>query len=231
MIGDNLPVHLNAPNDAAVGIGASARYMMMVPSLGVTVVSIGASDGWTQQCSRGYDDAWPLTLLWASMAPALAGVTAARPPAPGAAAGATPRPARHAASASVSVSRAGGSAPPPAAALAAAPGKSGACNCKCSNDRGNGRCFAVAPGVPAPKRAAYCVGAVVGNESTAAPLGLRNAEFCPASGVVKQCRYPEDAHRDLCAGQCGSDFAGPQWTCTQLRACAPAAGTQGAYGG
>ena len=54
-----------------MAMGAYAKYLFVVPSLNVTVVSMGLTFGKSSGCPGGYDDSYTLSLIWRALAPAL----------------------------------------------------------------------------------------------------------------------------------------------------------------
>ena len=81
-----------APADTVVAMGNLAKYMLAIPSLNVTVVSIGHSSGVSLACDGGYDDAQTLSVIWDAIASAVGNpLAASRDPVKKAARG--PRPA------------------------------------------------------------------------------------------------------------------------------------------
>lgn len=94
LIGAGIAGAERAPRDLAIGMGQSAKFYLVVPSQGLTVVSLGLSWSSSSQCplgdyplgpnvtlqngtvvstagdvanSRGYDDTWGSTQLWRSI--------------------------------------------------------------------------------------------------------------------------------------------------------------------
>lgn len=72
MIGENVPGKLAAaPNDTVVAMGNYAKYLIVIPSLDVAIVTIGHTAGYSAECDRAYDDAQTLSLIWDALAPAM----------------------------------------------------------------------------------------------------------------------------------------------------------------
>lgn len=75
MIGENVfgPDNLApAPDDFAVAMGNFAKYLVVIPSLNLTFVTLGQSSGASKECVSCYDDAQTLSLVWDALEPAVA---------------------------------------------------------------------------------------------------------------------------------------------------------------
>jgi hypothetical protein len=72
-IGDSFPDSdwHPAPSDLVFGMGQFAKYMYVLPSSNLTVVSIGQSYGQSQDCDGAYNDGFTLSLVWRVMEAAL----------------------------------------------------------------------------------------------------------------------------------------------------------------
>ena len=71
IIDDNTPAGLpKAPYDLMMGQGLAGKYMFMVPSMNLTVVTMGNSQPTSSTCANGYDDSFLVALAWNAMAAA-----------------------------------------------------------------------------------------------------------------------------------------------------------------
>jgi hypothetical protein len=154
-----------APADMAISVGNMAKYMLVLPSARMVVVSMGSSWGSSAACDvnifPNYDEALTGTTLWQALRPALLPQ--------GGATGATPGPAGRAGETRATEAGVvgelgeGEGQPEHRAALAGLPAltqsvaaKGGACYCYCPPDTAEGSCFAVGPNDPAA-RAGGCL--------------------------------------------------------------------------
>ena len=209
IIGSQGPGLARAPADTLIVMGQDAKYLIVVPSLNISVVTLGQTSGTSLQCEGAYDDAATLSVIWDQLSSAVTPRRAPAPePAPAPTLGGVLPPSRRA-TGGVRGRGGGGStegAAAAAAAAAAGPPYMGSCSCVCGQN-GFGKCF----NVPAatPPTTPYDCSTVPGWTLPNAPLE-RAAEYCPASGVMQACRYPADASVGVCAKGC-----------VQLHACRP----------
>ena len=189
-----------APEDVALGMGWLGQYMVIVPSRNLSIVSLGATWGSSQQCtlgdtrpaspavSDGYDDAWTASVLYnaldAATDPARSGqhdddahILSAPPPrdeplvADRMHASRSDGPAME-----LIAEKAGGGG----VARAGAPSTPyGSCSCACPPGRGFGGCY----DLQSPPRGSTDI------ERCAAFLPLAPRD-CPLVGVVRQCASP-----------------------------------------
>lgn len=192
-----------APSDVAMAMGWLGQYMYIVPSRNLTIASLGASWGSSQQCplgnakatdpvyNDGYDDAFSASVLWGAIDNAT-------------------RPATRTTSTNMSISvvhllthpiptsngpmgpsnqlapvrsipprrrqRARGTDGHQSLARPLARSLAtggGSCSCKCPPGRGFGRCYDVPAGT-----------------ATCASVVTKAADDCPSVGVPRQCAWP-----------------------------------------
>jgi hypothetical protein len=60
IIGSNNPALARAPFDTGIGMGNFAKYILVIPSLNTTVVTMGHTYGKSSSCPGAYDDAFSL---------------------------------------------------------------------------------------------------------------------------------------------------------------------------
>lgn len=164
------------PADLAMMQGGDGQYAFVVPSLNVTVVTLGMSRPDSARCAGAYDDAWGAGVVWSIVAPGVA-------PARGAGTPAAPPPPTEAAA----------HAPPPGSVdSGAAPLWVGSCQCDCPKGAGFGWCFNVgAASAPAPPGGVDAcarippqspVGVLLSSAAAFCPRLVRNVECDPTDG-------------------------------------------------
>mmetsp|Transcript_1189 Transcript_1189/g.3332 ORF Transcript_1189/g.3332 Transcript_1189/m.3332 type:complete len:472 (-) Transcript_1189:160-1575(-) len=195
IIDDNTPAGLpRAPYDLMMGQGEGGEYMFMVPSLNLTVVTMGSSYPRSKICSDGYDDAFTVSLAWNAISGAFV------PTAERAATAALTAPER---AAGGSPARPGpplrpvdGAAEPRqrrqsrAAAATDTAQMAGSCQCDCPSGQGFGRCFNV-PSADIPPHVDPNLPTFrcshLGPNSTVGRKILSPAAFCPMLGMTVNC--------------------------------------------
>ena len=210
MIGDNIEGTIPAPNDVGVGMGWAARYIIAIPSQNLTIISIGTSLGWADNCWGGYDDSYTVSLVWNTIAKALkpsefVRAKYLRAELAGELATVVTKPMgkRHRGKTAGAVVQ---------ETLGEGESFAGSCTCLCAPGMGYGRCFNMKVG-PKPATAASC-NKIPGFTTNASSPYFKQAEYCAAAGTPKQCKYPQDKDVDMCPGANNR----------QVRACAPVAG-------
>jgi CubicO group peptidase (beta-lactamase class C family) len=190
--------HAHMPYDLGEAMGQYAQYTFMVPSLNVTVVSMGHSNMLSADCwEGGYDDAWQSALAWRLIAPALQTAEAPSTTPPGPMSTTKPTPSKLEAMAA-----AGADQPTPTDAVEQLPVGS-SCSCDCPDSSGEGTGFGVCVDVPAdaaPSNAS--------REDACSQLreGSRVREFlmsaapahCPQQGQSIECDPRRDVPGSLC---------------------------------
>lgn len=189
MIGDGITSQ-TAPRDLVLGMGQSAKYLMVVPSQGMAAVTLGLSWGSSQLCpmgkidaggrrmpngtilpqgttlnSNGYDDGFVAGQIWR----AIGNISSIRVDARGEAKHAVevaPLPTTHAPLFSPRLaSQSGGNSS----------SSGGSCYCSCPPGMGFGACF----NMPSTAKQGDCLA-----------VSKRAAEVCPAHGMPRQCHNP-----------------------------------------
>eukprot|EP00039_Didymoeca_costata_P003159 m.65612 g.65612 ORF g.65612 m.65612 type:complete len:641 (-) comp11747_c0_seq2:99-2021(-) len=246
MVGDNIKGSIPAPSDLAVAMGQWARYMVMVPSLNLSIVSIGTTDGWSTKCWGGYDDAFMVAMVWESLAEAV--TTKEEQETLKSLLGKkksdkkflTTVEQTENSTSTTSVIMAHSSpnvhkkrknrklgtlAHYDSNDLASFASKTyaGSCSCNCNPWQGNGRCFNV-PIDLAPKvysdPSETCDNILKDNEAKRKllPWNAKNSDYCIELGITKQCNYPADKHTNLCTEDA---FVFMPYPCRQVSPCAP----------
>ena len=156
IVGDSFPDsdYHYAPEGLSFGMGQWAKYMYVLPSANLTVVSMGQSKGGSLDCQTAYNDGYTLSLIWRVMEEAL-GVgpkgmpknLTVPPPVPAselprAGVVGTPRPGGDRTRESIRAEKAAHEA---AAAALESSGEAGpfgaSCTCVCPPEQGFGQCF------------------------------------------------------------------------------------------
>ena len=200
IVGDSFPavdrpppgVRQNPP-DMLMAMGAYAKYLYIVPSLNVSVVSMGLTFGKSTACPGGYDDSFTLSAIWRALAPALI------PHAKG---------TDLMADGSPKVADSNQQLPPvppvELPALTQLVESGGSCKCYCPPGQGFGRCSAAS------------------SKQDCQKLVSTAAAWCPGVGVTHGCILAEDRSIDVCRTPAMVDWAKghvPGGNCTQTRAC------------
>lgn len=191
IIQDNTPAGLpQAPADLMMGQGLDGQYLFIIPSLNVTIVTMGSSNPKSRLCFDGYDDAYTVSLAWNAISDVFATVS-----------GHPPHDARtqeRKGAPKTSGGRVGRATPAlqphqhhkqRAEARAGAP-VVGSCQCDCPSDMGYGRCFDVTAEEIPPRANPFSPGfnclALKPNSTTAKKI--RSApSYCPERGVTASC--------------------------------------------
>eukprot|EP01047_Picozoa_sp_COSAG01_P067742 COSAG01_NODE_9628_length_2385_cov_1.463255_1_plen_291_part_10 len=254
---------LHAPHDMAMAQGSLGKYLFIIPSLNVTISTLGMSDSSSLECV-GDDDAFLVSFVWNAIAEAVVPnhtTTVARgPKSQTANAGSIPAaatehmPARLFAPARPKhVSTVAAAATPVTAPDSGEAGDAGqvhgpativgSCTCACPPGQGFGACFnidqASAPLPPTPRpppppggrwhRTPGPCERLPPNSSVAIALATSAATYCPDVGVAAQCKWPEEAGRDLCYADWANNHSHGLETTTLLTPCHQIAGLPPAF--
>ena len=240
IIDDSTPAgELPAPHDLMLGQGLDGMYMFVIPSLNVTVVTMGSSRPTSSKCVNSYDDSWLPALAWNAMSKALvpAGDPSPEPPPvpvsmPAPPAAATSARPEHPDRPTVPVGHLG--------AHTVVDEIAGSCTCDCPMNMGYGYCFDVPPD-------ALPLGATISSTSTSALwpppskcMGLkrnstvsmkihRPADYCPALGKTISCDPSKDTNATaLCNPPGGHSTRRAVW-CEPVRGCGSFPGMSDAF--
>lgn len=218
LLGDDI---VEGPSElVAMAMGWIGKYLYVVPSRNLTIVSMGSTWGASLQCrvgatrptdpsyNDGYDDAFSSTVVWRALDKALRPASAL---ATAAAADGEVAPIADRRS-----GRAGRAEAEPPTALATVAGKEaattgGSCSCLCPPGNGWGYCYDMPRGVTDCHEMLY-----------------KAADDCPALGVARQCHDPPEPEDTNCSAADGSirgDIGntrvwGGHMTCSLERECA-----------
>jgi CubicO group peptidase (beta-lactamase class C family) len=218
IVGDSFPDadwH-QAPSDLAFGMGQWAKYVYVLPSANLTVVSMGQSKGTSLDCKGSYNDGYTLSLVWRAMEDAMGvgpkGMPSAadikkqastskhdRPRTAGFVAG-TSSNRRELTRASIKAAKAAHEAN--AAALAASGEEGpigGCCTCVCPPGQGFGQGFGVPQSIASKHPSIQDGGACPSEVHEMFPPAT---SLCPYIGQVQQC-----LHTDVGKQTC--DYSGP----------------------
>lgn len=238
IIDDNTPHGLpQAPHDLMMGQGLDGMYTFMIPSMNLTVVTMGNSKPSSTTCANGYDDAYLVALAWNAMAAAFAvnnqtggaenassSVNADLPSRASAA------PKYDATSGSVSEGSdfpGGGGYGNPTRSVPKDAKIAGSCTCDCPSGLGYGRCFNVpASAMPAnfssteqqSNKANIC--SHLRWNSSASQKIRSPSNYCPAIGETIGCEPATDTNASLLC-------EGTKWerwdksVCHPVRECSP----------
>ena len=199
IVGDSFPavdrpppgVSVQNPPDMLMAMGAYAKYLYIVPSLNVSVVSMGLTFGKSTACPGGYDDSFTLSTIWRALASAL-----------------IPHPNRTHVMAEGSPEDADQQLPPVPPVdrqlVEVGPVGGGSCKCYCPPGQGFGRCSAASSKQDCQKlvstAAAWCP-----------DIGVTHGCILDEDRSIDVCQTP--AMVDWAKGHV------PGGNCTQTRAC------------
>jgi CubicO group peptidase (beta-lactamase class C family) len=210
IIDDNTPAELpQAPHDLMMGQGSNGQYLFIIPSLNLSVVTMGSSLPKSKVCFDGYDDAFTVSLAWNAISGAFQPSAATQKQSR---AGIHPSTTKKARRSTLRALR-------PAAVTGRA-GVVGSCQCDCPSNQGFGRCFDVAQNDIPPHTSPFAPGFSCLYLKVNGTVGRKihsASRFCPQLGVTVACDTTRHTNASLL---CRNHLR----RCAVLKECGPVEG-------